>query len=506
MRDDNDDTLAGYDLSAWEAPAPAAGLAEAVVARVTQPAPVGAMDPGERPVRRWWIAGAIGAVAAAGVAFSAWGIRRAPANGEGDVVATTAKHVELGPSTAELDPGTQIHWRRDKHRVAIAQARGAATWRVGGDDTMVIDAGATMASVEATGASLRVEVKMNLSDARVIGASAVTAAVVAMVTVIVYEGHVKVTSGRQTVNVVPGTAFEVRPPVPARDPIAVGGAVPDSLDRLAFQTAITAARNQLEACTPMRSAGQAEARVEVAPDGSVRKVTVDGPLDAANTCMENVLAGTTFPATKSGGSFTYPIVWAATTPSPPQPPTASCDAEALREKGHEQLINGADAAALASFEASIACAPAPALEKLAYFAACNAKNRAKATQYYARIPAAQQSNMLQICVRNGVDPTVPPPPSSPPLRPARSACQLPGMVDPFDNRPVCAATGTGSLRVMSTPAAKVLVDNVAIGATPLTAQLAPGTHRVTFMIGGDKYTFSVVVKDGETVTLSKDLR
>ena len=43
MRDDDDNVLADYDLSAWEAPPPSAGLADAVIARAKQPPAVAAV-------------------------------------------------------------------------------------------------------------------------------------------------------------------------------------------------------------------------------------------------------------------------------------------------------------------------------------------------------------------------------------------------------------------------------------------------------------------------------
>jgi TonB family protein len=55
------------------------------------------------------------------------------------------------------------------------------------------------------------------SDTRVVAASTVTAVAVALATVIVYEGHVKVTSGGQTINVAAGSAVEIKPGEPPRD-------------------------------------------------------------------------------------------------------------------------------------------------------------------------------------------------------------------------------------------------------------------------------------------------
>jgi TonB family protein len=84
------------------------------------------------------------------------------------------------------------------------------------------------ASVEASGASLRVEVQMQIahSDARVVAASAVTAAAVALVTIVVYQGHVKVASGGQTVNVAAGGRVEVKPGASPREVREVATAAP----------------------------------------------------------------------------------------------------------------------------------------------------------------------------------------------------------------------------------------------------------------------------------------
>ena len=64
---------------------------------------------------------------------------------------------------------------------------------------------------------------MNLSDVRTMGVTAVTATSVALITVVVYEGHVNVSGAGQTVFVNPGTTMTIEP---GRAPIAsnnVGG-------------------------------------------------------------------------------------------------------------------------------------------------------------------------------------------------------------------------------------------------------------------------------------------
>ena len=202
--------MSEIDFSAWEAPPPPEGLADAVVARMAEPEPL----PEPAPRRRWVIAAS--AVGALAIAAGIWAVvrPREPALADhGSVVADKPQHVELGGGvSADLDRGADVRWHQTSHGVDIEQRAGAASWRVAGDAHVMI--GATVASIDAAGASLRVEVPMNLSDARVIGASAATAAAVAMVTVVVYEGHVKVASSGQTVVVQPGTTYTVQPPTP----------------------------------------------------------------------------------------------------------------------------------------------------------------------------------------------------------------------------------------------------------------------------------------------------
>ncbi len=96
------------------------------------------------------------------------------------------------------------------------------------------------------------------------------------------------------------------------------------------------------------------------------------------------------------------------TPNDPHCPKVDkpdCDADALKQKGQGDIQNGLNAAALAAFEASMKCKPDPSLLKLAFMAACNAKNATKAKLYYSKIPQTQQGGIAQMCIRNGI--TVP---------------------------------------------------------------------------------------------------
>jgi serine/threonine protein kinase len=68
----------------------------------------------------------------------------------------------------------------------------------------------------------------------------------------------------------------------------------------------------------------------------------------------------------------------------------------------------------------------------------------------------------------------------------------------------------GLLVVSSKPAAKLLIDGTDTGKStssqPLTFPLTPGKHRVSLVVGGDRYTYPIVVKAGQTETMNKDLQ
>jgi len=337
-----EDPLAGVDLDAWQPPAPPDGIADAVLHRMNEPVAVAAHELAERSRRRWplWLgAGAVAAAAATSlVVVAPWRAAPPVSVERGDVVADRASHLEIGASSAELDPGAALSWQRDRRRIVVAQLRGAATWRVGGDDMLVLDAGAMGASVEASGASLRVEVDMriSLSDARVVSASAVTAAAVALATVIVYQGHVKVTSAGQTVNVGAGGAVEIKPGEPARDVRAVaatagepapdpataavaapGAAAPGTaptapvprgpvptpvtLEAAAIDFGLTMIEDHIAPCL----AGHRQhltALVVVRADGKVDKVDVK-PEGVAASCLATAIGRAQFEPTERGDKF-----------------------------------------------------------------------------------------------------------------------------------------------------------------------------------------------------------
>ena len=170
----SDEDLRELDLSAWEVPPPSADLADRVIARMREPVGAAAVEPVVRASRKWWLGGAVAAVVAA--AALALVVGRGGAGGAdfGAVIADRAREVSIGDTRGELDRGAMLVWRREGDVLVVAQAGGTATWRTGNGQRLRIEA--TEASIDATGASLRVEVPMNMSDGRLIGASALTAA------------------------------------------------------------------------------------------------------------------------------------------------------------------------------------------------------------------------------------------------------------------------------------------------------------------------------------------
>lgn len=335
----NDDDEIGVDLNAWEAPPPSSDLADAVLARVRAPEAAAAVEPA--PVRRsrWWIAGGV-AVAVALVGGLVFAMRGDDgADSSGAVAVAKPSHLELGATAVDLEADTNLSWVRAGKRVTAMQPRGTATYKVAPGDELRIDAGATVASVGASGASLRVEVEMNLSDARLIGTSAVTAAAVALVTVIVYEGHVNVTSGDKTVEVAAGSTVQITPNKPP-EPDRIAGlekrlraeidflkleneflrkkinATPDD-----FTTAMRAATPGLQRCgagltgtieTMIVVDSRAKATAEFS---KVNVRTTNGPKVPLQECFDSVLSKVVFGKTPAG-SYEHTVTFAATVPAP----------------------------------------------------------------------------------------------------------------------------------------------------------------------------------------------
>ncbi|MDQ3368338.1 MAG: hypothetical protein M3680_23170, partial [Myxococcota bacterium] len=77
---------------------------------------------------------------------------------------------------------------------------------------------------------------------------------------------------------------------------------------------------------------------------------------------------------------------------------------------------------------------------------------------------------------------------------------------PVDDNPIdraAALPSKGTLKIVPPSGADILIDGAAPTGPIAKLALAPGKHKVTFVLGNDKHTFSVTVKAGETVTLDK---
>ncbi|MDB4958863.1 MAG: hypothetical protein JWO36_6432 [Myxococcales bacterium] len=452
-----DDKLANFDLSAWEVPA-VPSVADAVLSRLSESAAAVAVEGTERPRRKWSIGAAAAVLVGSAAAFAVVVERGAHHAGadHGELVASKAQHLDLDTVTVDLDASAAISWKRDSNALVVQQ-RGAATWHVAGGDKLRIETGAMLAPVEATGASLRVETHMNRSDARLIGAGVVTAVTAALVTVVVYEGHVKVAASNQTVSVEPGTTVEIRPNQPPTPPDLVGAddelrdlqaklevledenaklreqAVaggssnscdevscvltnyaasccakfrihPDELDAGTVAAAVKKVVPDVHACGAGTVTGKIVVKFTIDTHGSPDKVDVrfdDAVVPDASkfaTCVAGAVSKARFPALRRPQVVRFPFVF------DDRKVSTTCDAAALAERGKGEVNTGAFAAAIASFEASLQCKQDPVVDRLAFMAACRAKNVAKAKHYYGKLPPQTRDTLIEICIASDIDP------------------------------------------------------------------------------------------------------
>jgi hypothetical protein len=114
-----------------------------------------------------------------------------------------------------------------------------------------------------------------------------------------------------------------------------------------------------------------------------------------------------------------------------------------------------------------------------------------------RAEAARAPEVEPVAAAPAPAPAVEPPPAPTAPEPAPE----PAPPDPY------AANAVGYLRIASTPPARIFVDGADTGLrTPIRGDklpLAAGRHKVTFLVGDSKYTFSVRIKAGETLNLTK---
>ncbi|HEY4183088.1 MAG TPA: hypothetical protein VGM90_39970 [Kofleriaceae bacterium] len=420
--DENDDKLlAAYDLTAWDAPPAPAGMVDRIVERARMPA-----APSMKAAWKWKravvIVGSATVALAAVAALVVFGTERAPQNGGGLVRATNAQRLDIGPSFATLDAGTELHWQRRGTHVDVVQLKGGAVWNVSAKDTLVIETGspgATVASVEATGASLRTEVQMlNRTDARVIGLGSAVAALVSITTVVVYEGHVKATSNGQVVNIQSGSTAQFPPSAPGNQPpesqYAVG-AGPGTCDTTLLGKAADADHaqgNYVDALIELKLSYACKASADTAARISIEACHAnDRPtLDQFYPLSERSMGGVIYSECKAAGFDTDALYESKD--------KTACDEKTPRQKGEDFLNNGMDTAALASFEQSLECKDDTQVVKMAYIAACRLKSKDKAVSYFKRL--GSQGSLVQVCMRWGIDPANAPP--SPVTGPNDATC------------------------------------------------------------------------------------
>lgn len=229
MIDDDDNLLAGLDLDAWAPPAPPIGLADRAIARANATDEAIEIVRKRRSKRRWWLTGGLaGALAAASVAVVAFP-HHTPDPTSGALVADKAQQLAIAGVRANLDPGADLSWQHSGDAIHVALRAGSVSFSVEPAQQLSLDVGAAVASIDASNATFRVETRMNLTDTRVVGVTAATATAVALVTVIVYEGHIKLSGAGQTVVVARGTTMEISPGQPPHEVTNVAGVLPTIL-------------------------------------------------------------------------------------------------------------------------------------------------------------------------------------------------------------------------------------------------------------------------------------
>ncbi len=129
-----------------------------------------------------------------------------------------------------------------------------------------------------------------------------------------------------------------------------------------------------------------------------------------------------------------------------------------------------------------------------------------ATNASAGSASAPKPEVAKIEPKPDVDKTVAktPKPDSKPATPKPDTVAKPEVAKaPADT------SGKGYLTITSKPSAKIAVDGIDTGlSTPISGKalsLTPGKHKITFVMGDDRYTFPIVVVGGQTQAMNKDL-
>ncbi len=267
------DPLAGVDLSAWQVPPPTPGLADRVVAKVRQPAPlVGLHGSTVRRSRRLeWVALAAGLVVAAGataVVLAGDGRARADEVARGDASNDALAHriAEINRQLAEIER------MRDEMAPPLQRAIGGGS----ADDPELLKK--QIAALKAQLAERERELgELKELEKRVLEMSS-------------------------------------EPPDPAPEPRRRKTlALPESLDRATISEGVNRVKVRILECDPRGYSGQVKLKVTVAPSGVVTHVdAVGGILGAPQTlldCTAKQMRTARFAASQHGGSFGYPFIF-----------------------------------------------------------------------------------------------------------------------------------------------------------------------------------------------------
>ncbi|MEO6772189.1 MAG: protein kinase [Kofleriaceae bacterium] len=109
-----------------------------------------------------------------------------------------------------------------------------------------------------------------------------------------------------------------------------------------------------------------------------------------------------------------------------------------------------------------------------------------------------------------VEPTKKPEKPKPPVEVKRSEPKLAEKKPEVEKAEKADLSGKGYLVITSKPVAKIGIDGTDTGlSTPISGKalgLTPGKHKVTFIMGDDRYTFPITITAGKTERLDKDLQ
>jgi signal peptidase I len=191
----SDNPLANVDLAVIAVPKAPAGFAEVVFARFASTEAAIAVEKSRRVRRLAWLASGVVAFAAGVLAL----VLLLPRGRDtGTTTAETAREIAIGDLRVELAAKSSVEWQRDGNALRVEQ-RGTATWHVPIGKRLHVDLSGA-AAIDATDATLRVEVQMN-ADRKILGT---TAAMISVVTVAVIAGKAFVAGGGKEMTVEAG--------------------------------------------------------------------------------------------------------------------------------------------------------------------------------------------------------------------------------------------------------------------------------------------------------------